>query len=116
MSRLTKLLAVAALAGFALTFSVPAHADQWRHGDRPQWWGYHQWPGYQYGHPRPYAWPGNRFFYQQRPRFDGFWGRPYDYPHRWYGYQQFHRDPWAHRDWRSDNWRNNYGDNWRYHW
>src|ERR671929_620519 len=121
MSKFAKLLSVAAIAGVALIFSAPAHADEWRHGDRPQWWGYqhqwpgyqHQWPGYQHGYPRSYGWPGNRFFYQQQPHFNGYWGRPNHgwYPNRWYGYQ-FHRDPWPRRDWRGYSWG---GDNWRYH-
>jgi len=110
MSKIAKLLSVAAIAGVALTFSLPAHADDWRHEHGPRWWGYHQqWPGYQHGYPRSYGWPGNRFFYQQRPHFYGYGGQAYNGwdSHRWYG-NQFHRDPWPRRDWR--------GDNWRYHW
>jgi hypothetical protein len=107
MSKFVKLLSVAALAGFALTFSNPAHADQWRHGDGSQRWGYHQWPGYQHGYPRSFAWPGNRFYYHQNPHYYGFRGQPYGgwYPHRSYGYPQFHRDPWSYRNGRRENWR-----------
>src|SRR5215475_4683628 len=112
MSRMPKMLSVAALAGLALTFSVPAHADhdQWRNDNGARWWGYHdRWPGYQHGYPRSDGWSGNRFFYRQGPRFYG--ERPYNErdPHRWYGYQD--RDPWPRRDWRGNNW----SDDWRYH-
>src|SRR5262245_18776863 len=106
MSRLTRLLSVAALAGCVMTLSGLAHADGRRNGG-PQWWHYNQGRGYQHDDRGGFEWPGRRYFNDRGYGHYGFQRPPYggwQSYHR-YRYPEFHRFDRPYRNWDGQNWR-----------